>query len=246
MVITSRMLQDRMGVDSEIADYFANERAVPQNNLFWKNKRIYISRGFAYLTIPLVADLLYRLGVSKKSILNDEHVGLLEQGFDLSSRYEEKQITFEQFVLSSKKILIGKVKQVNFASDLFRFLQGESTKFFTFETPIKALSRSDGYLFTIIDLEVSDEWVKEFLPYWYSMIRPVLLFDDFKDLAGDRKDGDENSIIELGNDKQAILSAYEFGMKDISLLSSVNEKLAAYLKEMLQEVLSFPHIRKEL
>jgi hypothetical protein len=246
MVVTSRMLQDRMGIDSEIADYFANERPVPQNNLFWKNKRIYVSGGFGYLSIPLVSDLIYKLGVSKEAILNDSHVSLLEQGFDMSSRYESNQITFEQFILNSKKLLQEKVKQVNFASDLFNFLQGKPTTFFMFETPIKALTRSDGYLFTIIDLEVTDEWVKQFLPYWYSVIRPVLLLDDFKDLVQDRVEKEENAIIQLGNDKNAILSAYEFGMKDISVLSSVNVKLANYMKEMLKGALSFPHILKEL
>jgi hypothetical protein len=240
------MLQDRMGIDSEIANYFANERAVPANNAFWKNKRIYISRGFSYLTIPFVSDLLYKLGVPKENVLSNEHVTLLEYGFDLSSRYEAKQITFEQFVSSSKQLLKEKVKQVNFANDLFKFLTGEPAKFFKFETPIKALARTDGYLLTIIDLEVTDKWIEQFLPYWYSLIRPILLLDDFQDFADDRKAGEENSIIELGNDKQAILAAYEFGMKDISVLASVNDKLAKFLQQMLQEALKFPFIRKEL
>ena len=81
MVITSRKLQDQLGVNSRIADYFANERPVPVNNLFWKNKRIYISGGFGFLTIPLAFDLIHKSGVPLELLLNDEHVSSMEKGF---------------------------------------------------------------------------------------------------------------------------------------------------------------------
>jgi len=82
MVITSKKLQENLGVSTKVADFFANERPVPADNLFWKNKRIYISAGFGFLTIPLIYDLVFKLGVSENDLLSHEHVSLMEFGFD--------------------------------------------------------------------------------------------------------------------------------------------------------------------
>ncbi len=98
----------------------------------------------------------------------------------------------------------------------------------------------------MVDLELTDEWVKQFLPYWYSLARPILLLDDFKDLEEDRQTNDENTIIELGNNADAIRKAYELGMNDIQVLAQLNEKLAKRMKEFLDDALASKHIQSEL
>jgi hypothetical protein len=246
MVITARILQDRFGIDEQIATYFANERAVPANNLFWGTKRIYVSAGFGFLTIPFGFDLMYKAGIPKEQILNDEHVSLMEQGFDRLKRYETLEYSLEEFVNSCQKLLQGKIKQQKLAADLFAFVTGKPASFFEFETKHKALARSDSFLFTLVDLDLTDEWVKQFLPYWYSLARPILLLDDFKDLEEDRRTNDENTIIELGNGAAAIKKAYDLGMKDVELLSTLNTKLAHAMKQFLDECLLYRHISKEL
>ena len=60
MVITARILQDKLGIHPLIADYFANQRQIPADNLFWKDKRIYISAGFGFLTIPFAFDVMLK------------------------------------------------------------------------------------------------------------------------------------------------------------------------------------------
>ncbi len=246
MVITSRKLQDQLGINSRIADYFANERPVPANNLFWEKKRIYISGGFGFLTIPFAFDLIHKLGVPLELLLNDEHVSLMEIGFDKLKRYESREISYDQFLENCQQIWESGLKQKKLAEDLYLFLSGRVPQQFKFETKHKALARSDAFLFTIVDLDLTNEWVEHFLPYWYSLARPILLLDDFKDLVEDRQNNDENTIIELGNNAEGIRAAYELGLKDIEKLSTINPKLAKYLLNSLKESLQYDHIKTEL
>lgn len=246
MVITSRKLQDSLGINSEVADYFANERTVPPNNLFWKNKRIYISGGFGFLTIPFAFDLFHKLGVPLNLLLNDGHVSLMENGFHQLKRYESGEISFEEFLDECRQLWGPTMKQEKLSNDLYRVLSGRPSAFFKFETSHKALARSDAFLFTLVDLELTDEWVENFLPFWYSLARPILLLDDFKDLVEDRHNKDENTIIELGNNAGGIKAAYDLGVKDLEKLSTINPQLAKYMLAFLKESLLYEHIKAEL
>lgn len=246
MVITSRKLEQELGINSSIASYFANERKVPENNLFWKNKRIYISTGFGFLTIPMIFDLVHKCGVPLDILLTDEHVSLMEQGFHKLKQYESEEISFADFLTECKLLLKDKIRQPHLASDLFAFFSGKQTSYFKFENEHKALARSDSFLFTLVDLELTNDWVHQFLPYWYSLARPILLLDDFKDLEEDRITGDENTIIELGNNAAAIEAAYNMGMSDLDLLVTINPMLANFMRKFLKEALMYGHIRKEL
>lgn len=246
MVITSRKLQDHLGINSKIADYFANERPVPENNLFWNKKRIYISGGFGFLTIPFAFDLVHKMGISTDILLHDAHVTLMEKGFHELKRYENEEISFAQFLTECTVIWQPSLKQKKLAEDLNNVLSGKPSSYFKFETVHKALARSDAFLFTLVDLDLTDEWVANFLPYWYSLARPILLLDDFKDLAEDRQSKDENTIIELGNDANGIMAAYNMGLKDLELLNTVNPGLAKYMRAFLNESLQYEHIKAEL
>jgi hypothetical protein len=246
MVITARKLESEMGINSEIAHYFANERKVPTDNLFWSNKRIYISIGFGYLTIPLMFDLVHKSGVPVNMLLQDAHVTLMEKGFDKLKRYENNEITFPEFLSACKVIVQDNVKQPHLAADLFAAFSGKETRYFQFETKHKALARSDSFLFTIVDLDLTDDWVHSFLPIWYSLARPILLLDDFKDLVEDRINLEENTIIELGDNGKAVAEAYNLGMADVEILSKVNPQLAKYMAQFLKEALRYEHISSML
>jgi hypothetical protein len=244
MVITSRILQDRLGISKEVADYFANARPVPANNLFWKNKRIYLSIGFGFLTIPLAFDLMHKRGIPLSDLLDDEHVSLMEKGFDYLKRHEANEMDLPSFLKECHQLIQGKIRQHHLASDLFAFFSGKSTTHFTLETRYPALARSDFFLFTLVDLQVSDEWVRDFLPYWYALARPILLLDDFKDLPEDLENGEENTIIELGADGKAVERAYALGRADLLLLSKVNSQLADYMELFLKETEAYRHIQE--
>lgn len=246
MVVTAHMLVNRMGIDAEIADYFANSRPIPTNNRFWANKRIYLSAGFGTLTIPFAFDLMHKAGISKDVLLADAHVSLMETGFDRLKRYEAEEICLETFLQLCMELLQGRIQQPHLAEDLMAAFNHRPTKWFDLETTHRSLARSDGFLFTLTDVAVSDAWVRNFLPYWYGLARPILLFDDFKDLNDDRASGQENTIIELGNDAAAIYRAHALGTADLQQLQQMNPMLARYMQALLDNCLSFVHIRSEL
>lgn len=246
MVVTSHMLHD-LGIDAVIADYFANQRPVPQQNLFWKNKLIYLYAGFGTLTIPIVFDLQNKLGIDHEQLLNNEHVLLMEQGFDLLRRFEDKLIDRNDFLQGCKDLLSGKIKQARLAEDLFSVFSEQKPSYFPLDQTSPALSRSDMFLFTLVDLPVSDTWVTEFIPYWYAVARPILIFDDFLDLETDRLSGEsENVIIEFGNDRNAIYKAFELGLADITLLANINAKLAGFMRRKLEKCLQLKYIQSQL
>jgi hypothetical protein len=246
MVITARILQDKLGIHPVIADYFANQRPVPDDNLFWKGKRIYISAGFGFLTIPFAFDLMHKRGIPLETLLDDQHVSLMEAGFDRLRRYENRLIGLDEFMFACKTLLEGKIKQQHLAADLFAMFSGKTPANFSFELTHKALARSDFFLFTLADIDVSDDWLADFLPYWYAIARPILLLDDFRDLAEDRISGDENTIIELGNDRQAIEAALSLGDNDLKKLSEINEPLSVFIRGLLNDALKYEPVRSML
>lgn len=235
-----------MGINSEIAHYFANVRKVPAENAYWRNKKVYISFGLGFQAIPFMFDLVHKCGISTDILLQEDHITLMEEGFDKVGLYENNEISFGEFLSQCKELLHGRIIQFHLAADLFAVLSNNGTKYFEFETKHKALARSDSFLFTLVDLDLSDEWVKNFLPLWYSLARPILLLDDFKDLEEDRQKQDENMILELGDDANAVMQAYDFGMRDLTKLATVNPKLAGYIEDIFKKSLAMEHISKML
>jgi hypothetical protein len=244
MVITSGILENRLGIEKRIADYFANQRAIPSDNLFWKDKRIYLSMGFGFLTIPIAFDLMYKRGIDIDILLNDEHVSLMEDGFDKLKKYEMSLMSYDEFIIECKSLLKDKIRQHNLAIDLFDIFSGRPARSFQFENTHKALARSDFFLFTLVDLELSDSWVRDFLPFWYAVARPILLLDDFRDIEDDRIHGEENTILEMGDDKAAVEQAYLLGKNDLNLLATENPLLSVFIQELLDDSLHYGPIQK--
>lgn len=246
MVVTSRILSDRLGINEEIADYFANKRRIPQNNLFWQNKRIYLSAGFGYLTIPIGFDLFHKCGISNELLLQEPNIDFMENAFDRLRRFEKSEITLRELLDEFKRLLDGKIKQTHLADDVFALFSGQKPVYFQFALEHKALLRSDLFLLTLVQIDLTDQWVHDFLPYWYAGARPILLLDDFKDLEDDRRTNDENTIIELGNNKQAIMEAYQLGLRDLEKLKEINPKLSKYFKSYLDDALNMKYIQEQL
>jgi hypothetical protein len=186
---------------------------------------------------------MYKKGISLGELLHDEHVTLMEEGFDRLKKFENQLIGFESFIASCAELLQGKIRQQDLAGDLFSIFSGKEASVFQFEKKHKALARSDFFLFTLVDLELTNQWVHDFLPYWYALARPILLLDDFRDLEEDRTNGEENTIIEMGDDKNAIEEAYALGMADLKILSEVNEPLANFIGGLLKDSLKYEPVR---
>ncbi len=200
--------------------------------------------GFGFLTIPFAFDLMYKRGIELDILLDHDHVSLMEEGFDKLKKFETSLITYDEFIESCQQLLKGRIRQPDLAKDLFLLFSDQASACFQFEKKYKALARSDFFLFTLVDLALSNEWVSDFLPYWYSIARPILLLDDFRDIEEDRLKGEENTIIEMGDDKAAVEQAYSLGKQDLALLASVNPLLAGFILELLDDSMNYAPIRQ--
>jgi hypothetical protein len=78
MFISVKHLHENMGVNEKIARFFV-DRKVPEDNVFWKGKLLYISRGNGFMNIPVYYDILYRIGIPMEVLLEDGRVQCMER-----------------------------------------------------------------------------------------------------------------------------------------------------------------------
>lgn len=102
MFISVKQLEEEMGVDPKIGRFFV-DRKPPQDNSFWKGRLLYIAFGNGFLSIPVYYDILYRLGLKLETLLNEEHVLLMERLMHFAILGEKKKSRIRknwvQFVL---------------------------------------------------------------------------------------------------------------------------------------------------
>ncbi len=76
MFISADFLAIQYGVDDAIAKFFV-DRKPPENNLYWKGKELYLRKEPGWLFIPLIVDLLFRLGIPKQQLLSSKFIELI-------------------------------------------------------------------------------------------------------------------------------------------------------------------------
>lgn len=92
MFISADFLGITYGVDDKIARFFA-DREPPLDNLYWKGKLLYLRPSPGYLFIPLIVDLLFKLGIDRNQLLSNEFVSTMEMTGHISALEETGQIT---------------------------------------------------------------------------------------------------------------------------------------------------------
>lgn len=78
MFLTKDDLKLSYGVDLQIGKTMI-ERSVPTDNLYWKNRKIYIPGAPGYMFIPIYADMLRRSGVLLTELLSDAFIQISEK-----------------------------------------------------------------------------------------------------------------------------------------------------------------------
>ena len=196
MFTSKQHLHDNLGVDAEIAAFFVDRR-VPENNAYWRNRYLYVAGGTGYLFIPLFYDLQYKAGVSKKLILDENYVQIMERILDSAARYEFEMISFEQHIKHCTEIMRSNIKNEALYHDLLVYFKDEELvpykKLGTFS---KALNRGDTFLFSICYLDLPAGVTEKIIEKWYALVPSFLLMDDIMDLTADLENNQENSIME--------------------------------------------------
>jgi hypothetical protein len=241
MVITKHFLADKLGLDFEIAQFFA-DRKVPADNMYWKGRFLYLSYGTGFLFIPMIADIMFRSGIDKTVVLDPVRIARMEQSFDIVMNYERKKLSFEQYITSMSAVFEPHVVNRDLFDDLILHFKSLPGQHFHLGTSVAALDRADAFLFNYTDLDIQTDVLRLIIKRWYYLAVAHLMLDDFVDLEDDRAKGEENALIQLGDNRQALISAKEMLEKNIEGLKETNPLLAAFFDKIYQKAVTDPPI----
>lgn len=231
MFISSDFLEIYYGVDSKIARFFV-DREPPADNLYWHNKLLYLRPAPGYLFIPLIVDLLYKLGIDKQQLLSEEFTGTMEQIGHISALEETKQISAEEAVKKCSELVKETCRNKDWYKNVSDYLNGENTNFFIgLAVPFKALQRGDLFLFALCALQFPKELYEKIAEQWFALISTLLLLDDAEDIQDDKETGDENAFAESGMTAQGLKKVTGLVNKSLQKISLLNPAMSLQLKK---------------
>jgi hypothetical protein len=211
---------------------------VPANNLYWKGKFLYLSFGTGFLFIPIIMDALYKSGVDKNLVIDPERISRMEQSFDIVMQYERKRISFDDYIKGMSEVFLPHVVNLELFDDLLRYFKDEPTQSYSLGTSVAALNRADAFLFTYTDLPIDHALMNTILRRWYYLAVAHLMLDDFVDLDDDREKGEENALIDLGDNKIALEKCQAMLEENIEGLKETNEQVAAFFSKIYHKAIN--------
>lgn len=246
MFISSGFLAIQYGVDDKIAKFYA-DREPPKDNLYWKDKLLYLRPEPGWLFIPLIADLLYKCGVEREQLISDNYVDLMESIGHISALEEAGEYTHQQVLSACIELVKDKYESEVYYNNLLDFMQGGNDNPFSEQaTPFKALHRGDYFLFSLCALRFKDELQLTLVKYWFALISTLLLLDDADDLSNDEKSGDPNAFLESGLDKEGISRIVNLVKSNLQQIAQLNKSMAAKLDQSFISLDKLPNIHQLL
>jgi hypothetical protein len=243
MVITKHFLHDKLGLDFEIAAFFA-DRKIPAGNLYWYKRFQYLSFGTGFLFIPVIIDTLYKSGINKQILLNIDRITRMENAFDIVAQYEVKRIGFPEYIEKLTGFFAPSATNQPLLDDLLQYFNGGPTQHYALGTPVSALNRADAFLFTFTDLAADEATTKKLIENWYHVAVTVLMLDDLVDLDSDRQNKEENAVLELGDNNHALKICEDLLEKHLAELRNINTPAAIFFRKVIDNALHDEPIRK--
>jgi len=246
MFVSAGFLAARYGVHDEIAQFFA-DREPPANNLYWHEKLMYLRPEPGYLFIPVMVDMLHRVGIDRKIILGDDYINLMEAIGHIAAKEEALQITHAEAVEGCILLVKHNHKNESYYNAVVDYLRGGNNNFIaSLTTPFKALHRGDIFLFSPCVLDFNDEQARKIVEYWFAVISSFLLLDDADDLEVDKNTGDENAFLQSGLDKDGIERIKQLLTHNLNTLKPINKPLATTIDANFVKMAELPHIKQYL
>ena len=246
MFVSANFLAIQYGVDDEIARFFA-DREPPADNLYWKDKLLYLRPQPGWLFIPLIVDLFYKCGISKAALLGDEFVTVMEQIGHISALEETGQLSQKQAIETCMELVRSKKTNDTYFNNLAEFMVKDNRSVFDkLATPFKALHRGDIFLFALCVLHFEEELQEKLVSFWFALISTLLLLDDADDMTNDKETGDPNAFIESGLSREGLQQIVNLVRKNLQLIGSINKSMAAKLDQGYTSLYKLPSINKLL
>ncbi|HEX8356047.1 MAG TPA: hypothetical protein VF610_01480 [Segetibacter sp.] len=242
MFISSSYLSKNYGVDEQIARFFV-DREPPENNLYWEGKLLYVRPAPGYLFIPLIVDLLFKLGIEKKQLLSEEFVGNMEQIGHISALEETKQIDKDEAIRLCYNLVKDNCRNEVWLQNVNEYFSKTAENFITSSvTPFTALHRGDAFLFSVCALTLPHEIMEKVVEQWFALITTVLLLDDAEDIKSDRENGEENAFLQSGLHQEGIANIMNVLKKSLQTIDTLNPFMAKELDDQFKNLLKKPHI----
>ena len=246
MFISSGFLGIQYGVDDKIAKFFA-DREPPQNNLYWKDKLMYLRADPGWLFIPLIVDLLYKCGIERGQLLSAKFVGLMEDIGHISAMEETSQINHGEAIEACINLVKDDHTNELYLQHLIDFIKGGTNNpYSALATPFKALHRGDYFLFALCALQFDAALETKLVQHWFALISTLLLLDDADDLNDDKKNGSPNAFVESGMQKEGIDKIIQLVSSNLKLIGAINKSMAAKLDQSFVSLQKLPHINQLL
>ncbi|PWT74776.1 MAG: hypothetical protein C5B59_10420 [Bacteroidetes bacterium] len=234
MFVSVSNLTNNMGVDEKIARFFV-DRKVPQDNIFWNKRLLYIARGNGYISIPVYYDFLLRIGLLRECLLDESHIQFMEKVMHYAMLVEYNQMSFGDQLLSIQHLLTNRIRNQEFYLELIHYLEQPVLRpIGKLGMPIPSLNRADVFLFILCDLPMSQSQIEQAISYWYALHTSYLIMDDMYDYQLDKQVKDENAIIELGDGEKGFERAFEILKRNIKTIEPVNPTLAAHFEVTME------------
>lgn len=242
MFVSTDFLAIHYGIDNTIAKFFV-DREPPANNLYWHEKLLYLRPAPGYLFIPLMVDLLYKMGVEKEQLLSELFVSHMEKIGHISALEETKQITVKEAIEQYAELASLNCKNPLWLFEVSKYFEDTSSvEIGKLATPFKALHRGDAFLFSIAALTFPSTLIVPIAEVWFALISTLLLLDDADDLESDQKTGEENAFIESGLTTFGFKKIEDLVQHNFTIIGGLNKRMAAELNRSHQKVAALPHI----
>jgi len=228
MFLSKDDLKLAYGVDMHIGETYVN-RQVPQDNLYWKNRKIYVPGAPGYTFMPIFSDLLYRCGADREQLIGENFLQLSEAILHSAARLEHKQLGWEEHVAE----VIALVAPAVIDNQLFNALKAYAGNAHPIKTgdeklgtAFPSLNRADSYLFSLVIINSPSFDVDKAIRAWYALMTYFLILDDLADIREDLLNGEENVLIDAGLNDAGADKITEMIDESIATMNLVNPVMA--------------------
>lgn len=227
MFLTKDDLKLSYGVDLHLAEAYVNRR-VPSDNLYWKDRMIYLPAAPGYIFMPIFSDLLLRSGVNKAILLDERNMLFQEKILHLAAMLEYKKMDWREHT----QAVVNLAREECTDIDLFKALQhylidGAATEIDNVKlgTGFPSLNRADSFLYSLVRLDPSAYDRSKAIKGWYALVSYFLILDDLADIKDDLKKGEENILSETGFDHS--------GLRKIAAMLEESRQVMQYINPVM-------------
>jgi hypothetical protein len=224
MFLSKDDLKLAYGVNLEIGAHFVN-RTVPKDNLYWRNRNIYVPGAPGYIFIPIVFDLLLRCGAEKQELMSEKQLQLQEAILHSAAKLEHKTIDWQTHIQEAIQAVAPHVSRKPFNDELIAYLNGPVPVRHPgsrFGTRFASLNRADSYLFLFSTLHSPGFDEDLAIQGWYALMTYFLILDDLADIKDDLKKGEENVLLDAGINETGIAIVTQMIEQSMQVMNTIN------------------------